>query len=407
MKRIPEATSGPDLAAGLLALCRRPPAGADVLTRDFSPTTDEVERLLEMASRRSVTGLVLSALLDAGLELSGPLREQLRTLWSGHRRRARVWLIERDRVTRVLSEAGVEPVVLKGAALSTEWYGEPAHREFGDIDLLVEGQRLPEALSVLQRAGYSLTGDEEVTASYRKHHFHYRLTHPTGFIVELHWGLTRPGALFPLAPEPLFRSARRVEGRPFRIPSPEHMLLHCVHQSLGTGWVQLRRLVDVDRVVGGSPAPDGARLADETERPGLGAAVWLALTMSRSLLGSRVESLLVPRLQPGRATRMHLELLDVAGAAFDERHEEKVALSHLLRFWLLPSARTRLRFLADLGSGEEDPLAFLWEKAEATRPSGDGAAGWKGLGRLTKLASAQLMVYGGAPFGRVSTFLAR
>src|SRR5205814_1722191 len=55
---------------------------------------------------------------------------------------------------RALTAAGLEPIVLKGAALAYTAYPEPALRTHSDIDLLLGPDELPLASDVLAEAGF-------------------------------------------------------------------------------------------------------------------------------------------------------------------------------------------------------------------------------------------------------------
>jgi hypothetical protein len=65
-----------------------------------------------------------------------------------------------ESLLRLLEDAGIPAAPVKGALLAEEIYGDPGLRFSSDIDLLVDGARLEDALAVLRRAGYGASTDE-------------------------------------------------------------------------------------------------------------------------------------------------------------------------------------------------------------------------------------------------------
>src|SRR5207248_10574335 len=57
-------------------------------------------------------------------------------------------------VACALSRAGLRSLVLKGPAIASWLYDDPADRAYGDIDLLVDPARFAQAESVLGRLGF-------------------------------------------------------------------------------------------------------------------------------------------------------------------------------------------------------------------------------------------------------------
>lgn len=66
---------------------------------------------------------------------------------------ARAW--ELRRVLLALSDAGVRPILFKGAALAHTVYPDPVCRPMGDVDAWVDGDELPRAQAALSALGYA------------------------------------------------------------------------------------------------------------------------------------------------------------------------------------------------------------------------------------------------------------
>jgi hypothetical protein len=310
------------------------------------------------------------------------------------RRQAVMWDLERDSVLQLLSQAGVPTVLLKGAALRFTAYRDSAERGFGDIDVLVPRDSLDDAVAALVAGGYEPESDHKIQL-YLEHFHHLILRKPRGFIVEVHWALDPVKSLFGLDAAAFQRDARWVVtpgGARVQVPSAEHMVLHLAQQNLEDGFSQLRRLVDVDRVVSSTTDFDWARLASESRQMSVQAAVALTLRLAELLLGTSVPAGYVRGLGLSPAARMHLALLDPVRLVLERRGQRR-AVSELLLLWCLPSLRTRLRTLKEIGTGELD-RAWL-----AIAPGSYASGTPTRVAALVKLAAYQASLYAAALVG--------
>jgi len=164
-------------------------------------------------------------------------------------------LIQLERVVTRLNQAGIKPLVLKGAAhLATGLWPTPGSRLVSDIDLLVEAEALEPAFSALE--DYAGTGPQE-----RGHpevngqHKHMMPVIGAGgpAAVELHHAVYA-GAAARLAPIGLLRE----RARPFRLGEGEALILSptdrvltaMMHGPAGNGtWLvptlQMRDMLDI------------------------------------------------------------------------------------------------------------------------------------------------------------------
>jgi hypothetical protein len=126
---------------------------------------------------------------------------------------------------QALDRAGLETLVLKGAALAFTVYDRPELRPFGDVDVLVESPAAPEARSILVAAGWRPL--RPVTASSFPLRHSLGLTNEAGARVDLHWH-----ALAECCEADADRGfwlraeRRRIGGWPTRVLSPPDQLLH-------------------------------------------------------------------------------------------------------------------------------------------------------------------------------------
>lgn len=140
-----------------------------------------------------------------------------------------------------LVEAGIETMVIKGAALAGLYPGGLGTRPMRDIDVLVPADTVDAALSVLACHGV-VAADGRQLAGRRSTQHSAALHGPHGIQIDLHWeALAKVGddtALWAAAGQ------GEVAGIPVLVPSPADQLLHaCVHGT-GCGPAPMRWMTD-------------------------------------------------------------------------------------------------------------------------------------------------------------------
>jgi hypothetical protein len=229
--------------------------------------------------------------------------------------------------------------------------------------------------------------------AYRHHHFHFPLAHPNGFVVEIHWALSRPAVGFHLDERAFLGRAlerTRPEGVTLRVPSAEDMILHLATQNKEDAFGRFRRLVDLDRVVACTPGLDWAYLREAALRGGAQALLALSLRLVQLLLGTRlptgfVESLALSRLC--RLCRLNLTMLRPVRWVISEPARRHAVAAEVLLYWTTVGWRNRLRHCMVVAWPEADPLAWMWQSQRQDRR-------WpRRVWPLVKVAGYQVWVY--------------
>jgi len=357
---------------------------------------DPAERnsFLRLARELGVEGLTLNALKQTPLAdaLPSDVVRELDARLEQLRRQALLWDLERDRVLHVLGRHGVSPLLLKGSALRELVYDDPTERSMGDLDLLVTPEEIERSMAALREAGYA-SASAEVLDSYRLRHFHHLLTHPRGFIVELHWALTEPGSRVPLNERHFLAraSTSRRNSVPVRVPSVEDLLLHVVSQNEEDAFGLLRRIVDVDRIVARSPRLDWVYVTRAAGEAGLDLALAVSLRLAQLLLRTEVPADLCRGTRLPMLSRTHLAMLDPVAWVVSLPSERRPAGVDAVRLWCASTWRTRARRVVETMRGSQ-PFATVQDEAEAP-PRGGRREGDGGTLRLTKLGIYHLVVY--------------
>jgi hypothetical protein len=212
-------------------------------------------RVFERARRYEIFPLVYAGLHTLGFP---GVPEAVRSQWTGTFRfnalRNELLAIELARVLRLLGDAGIPALPLKGVALGESLYGDPALRVCSDIDVLVPTKNLAEAFHLLLSSGYEAEFTQprllDLVIRYGKHCILTRQDRMRAYILELHSGLLWGGQLERELLEEIWSGASRKSfyGVPSFALSAEWEFLYLAVHAAQHHWLSLRWYVDLDRL---------------------------------------------------------------------------------------------------------------------------------------------------------------
>lgn len=191
---------------------------------------------------------------------------------------------------------GIEPLVLKGPALASLLYPDPALRSFNDLDLLCQAHQRGLASSVLSAQGY-LPRPRDATAQ-EGFHTQFRSA-STRTVVELHADLLQLGVPTRcLATLWDHTQAVNIHGVPALTPAPEHQLLHLSVHLHTHGYSRLIWFKDLDLLLRRyGPTMNWPLVSTLARDEGVAISVRHTLALLASLLDTPIPAY-VPRLLP-------------------------------------------------------------------------------------------------------------
>ncbi len=198
-----------------------------------------------------------------------------------------------DLAVAALRRAGIEPVLLKGAALALTLYEQPALRPMQDLDLLVRQEEVERAAGVLTELGLRAIRTSRGRDFYDAHHHAVPMIDSGGrLLVEIHRGIARPAAGLYVDPAPLIEWAAVVEsnGRRYRVLSLEDQFLHAaIHLSHTDRFIgKLRDLLDIDALVDSAKDLDWGTILEAARSSTASRSLYTTLDLSRRLLGTPI-----------------------------------------------------------------------------------------------------------------------
>jgi len=204
----------------------------------------------------------------------------------------------------ILDRAGIEAVVLKGAALAYMVYQSFADRPMGDIDLLCDPDNVKEARALLRPSGWDWSQDPAVEARYQNHHHLPPLGDQagTGLRLELHTSLFPAGHPFPGFGEDFVANRHPVAARNRLISTPD-LLFHLLHICVHFAWSHVmqvgawRAMRDVDTIVRHGTI-DWEAFADHARRYQAETCCYWTLRLARTITDAPIPDTVCEVLRP-------------------------------------------------------------------------------------------------------------
>jgi Uncharacterised nucleotidyltransferase len=292
---------------------------------------------------------------------------QLQNEFSRNRLRVIMQIAEAARISRLLADAGIRSMVIKGPVLSQLAFGDPILRESGDIDIVIDPARVPEADRMIIKAGYRrLVPDAELplalyeTYRRRRCQFAYYLQTRDSSL-ELHWRLSTNSLLMPLDARISWNRSEpvHVAGADFvTLPDEELFLYLCVHGSVHM-WFRLKWLADIAALLQQLHPEVIDRIASRSRVLGLDRSFHQAMILAHKLMVAPVPPEVLTRAYRNRTARQ-LAIAACRALNWHESPEEPIetqwfsAWVNWHAFGLQPGLRFRWRELQNQMFSPED-----------------------------------------------------
>jgi len=252
--------------------------------------------LLARAGAHEVTPLVYRNL--ATLEFSGvpdPVRARLAHAFQINAIRSMLFSQELARLLRLLNQAGVPSIPLKGVTLAESLYGDYALRVSSDMDILVPPGEVVRARRLILGHGYTSPFTEKFFAERLVRTGNecclVRKQQRLSYVLELHWKLLFTSSRNAEAVDSVWAEARPKTffGVPARTLSPEWELLFLAVHAASHKWMALKWLSDIDQACA-SGLVDWQKMRELTERLEGGPVVRASLGACASLFHTPLPS---------------------------------------------------------------------------------------------------------------------
>ena len=296
-------------------------------------------RVFERARRYGVFPLLYAALRALGFPgVPGPVRLEWTTIFGFNAIQNELLAGELARILRLLGDAGIPVMPLKGIALGESLYGDPALRVLSDIDVLVPTKNVAGAFHILLSSGYEGEFTQprllDLVVRYGKHCILTRQDSMRAYALELHSGLLWGGQLERELLEEVWSDAgrRNFYGVPAFTLSAEWEFLYLAVHAAQHGWLSLRWYADLDRICCRG-AIDWKKVNEKAKWLGWQWAVRSSLAACAAFFDTPLDPAFASTLPPRRSRVPHPSDLQVPS-------------ENLLLLRLLKTPARKLRYLA-------------------------------------------------------------
>ncbi|MHC5111758.1 MAG: nucleotidyltransferase domain-containing protein [Planctomycetota bacterium] len=223
---------------------------------DLKPpeTVAEWDSLIGDAISRNVAGLLHEALRTKGVDIPEAPVRRLKTAAARMAGQTNSMMTEMARLVRAFNRAGIDVMLLKGAALNLSIYERPDSRGMSDIDLLVRPEDAKAACAVLE-ANLCRKGQDLVRPDFFPEYY-YEIEYLSETVnasrIDLHVRPFRPLRYTQTMGDiAIWRHAQVVEyqGAYVFVPAATSMLIHLTAHAAFHGCSRLTWLYDIKRFV--------------------------------------------------------------------------------------------------------------------------------------------------------------
>jgi hypothetical protein len=189
------------------------------------------------------------------------------------------------RLVGQLEDHEIPSIIIKGPVWEIQAYEDLAFRQYGDIDILIQPRHFRSVYDLLVTFGFQpefLVLDREDFFLLNTR-YALNFSNPDGMQIELHWGLTETGVIWPLQPSDYWYDIIpfTLQGRTIHVLNPQIDLLYlCIHGTRHQ-WSSLKWITDLIWFAHNNPGFDWERLFAKATKLGFRRIVCLALNLSR------------------------------------------------------------------------------------------------------------------------------
>jgi hypothetical protein len=277
----------------LLLACSEPASDREAGLRALLAVPLNWDRVLRCANHHRLLPALHAAVCTRD-DVPASIRSAISARFQNHERKVLRFTAELARIWRQFEQHGIPALAHKGAALGQILYGDPVHRQFGDLDFLVRAEDVPSARSALQELGY--TQKTQLSPRQEQEYLRNGYEHVFGLkaernLVEVQWQIVPRFYSIDFDMEALFARSVELDLDSLRLRTlgnEDLLLVLCVHAAKHE-WSQLGMLRDIATLAGFDL--DWDWIEREAQRLGIVRILALSLSLADGLFSSRLSAL--------------------------------------------------------------------------------------------------------------------
>ena len=247
--------------------------------------------LISLASRHGVLPLLFNSLNNTCPEaIPQEILSNLRSFFQQNIQRNLLLTSQLLKILEIFRANGVNAVPFKGPMLAVSVYGNPAYRQFSDLDIFVHKKDFLKAKQFLLRNQYQLhlTKLEEIFLS--NHAFQTSFHHLNGISnIDLHWGIAPRKPRFHSRFNCLWSNLESVSigGKSVLSFSPESTLvIQCINATKEAHRQLLKQNCDINEIIQKYPSLSWDTVLHQAQQLGCKRLVLIGLHVTQKLYGT-------------------------------------------------------------------------------------------------------------------------
>ena len=207
---------------------------------------------------------------------------------------------ELKNLLKLFRQAGIEVVILKGAAYIETLYKNIGLRPMSDIDMLFRESQLKKVRTILLQHGYTQNDRWFEQLKVHAHHLVHFIDHNKN-IVEVHWSIGMYDQLFNIKMEEVWGRTKtiNIEHEKMSVLSPEDMVLHqCGHIFIQhCGKISLINLCDLSETIKQNNSLDWHLILKNSLQYKLGNLIYCGLYLVHKILETDIPPFIFENLK--------------------------------------------------------------------------------------------------------------
>jgi hypothetical protein len=272
-----------------LCVCASPAASQETLTS--ACTVKDWDLLLEVAEEHGVLGLLSKRLAPTQRENVPPAaREKLQTRMRSQQMFVLGLTADLFQILEEFDRMAIEAILVKGPIVSLLAYGDPATRNYADLDLLVRHRQILSATQCMQRLGYEADVPENAIEAGKIPGEYVFKRDGRPQLIELHTEPTFRYYPKPMRIEEMYSRRRMVKLDGREIPAlsiEDELLLNCIHGGKHF-WERLMWTADIALIVGRNRELSWDNVFKAAEEVGAERMLCVGLQLAKQLLGANL-----------------------------------------------------------------------------------------------------------------------
>jgi hypothetical protein len=280
------------------------------------------------------------------------------------------------RLLGVFQQNAIAIATFKGAVLAEAVYGDVSHREFGDLDVIVQKSDAGRAEDILTACGYqAVFPDRNFRSAFMRYHGQYTFRHSqTGVSVDLHWRLSGPSLAFPLQAAEFWSRLEwaTILGRTVPTFTLDDLTLFLAAHGTKERWRCLKLVCDFAELLHKHPDINWGTVLDQAKKSHCLRSLLLAVLLASALLDAPAPEELVDKARESSAVRALAEQAQLRMLSTAEDGDLDVLVSGLYThdlFWHRIWPAVAYLTTRTVGDYQAMPLhKSLWGIYYLTRP---------------------------------------